>query len=65
MNSTRKSKSTIRRLIEYAGPYWLEILGIAALNLLLTPVALLAPLPIKIIVDSVIGDGPCRRSSRV
>jgi ATP-binding cassette, subfamily B, bacterial len=47
-----------RRLLRQARPYWLHILGILLLSLLATPLALLAPLPLKIAVDSVLGSHP-------
>jgi ATP-binding cassette subfamily B protein len=47
-----------RRLLERARPFALAILGIFALGLLASPIALLAPLPLKIVVDSVLGSHP-------
>jgi ATP-binding cassette subfamily B protein len=47
-----------RRLLEQARPYWLHLTGILVLNLLSTPLALLSPLPLKIVVDSVLGSHP-------
>jgi ATP-binding cassette subfamily B protein len=47
-----------RRLLRFARPYWLHIGGLFALSLAATPIALLTPLPIKIVVDSVIGSRP-------
>ena len=47
-----------RRLLAEARPYWPHILGYLLLSLLATPLALLAPLPLKIAVDSVIGSRP-------
>lgn len=37
---------------------WLHLLGIAALSLISTPLALLAPVPLKIAVDSVLSERP-------
>ena len=45
----------LRRLMRQARPHWAKILGIFALDLLLTPLALLAPLPLMIAVDCVVG----------
>ncbi|MBM4363236.1 MAG: hypothetical protein FJ104_11185, partial [Deltaproteobacteria bacterium] len=45
-----------RRLLRHARPYWAHIAGVFVLSLLGTPLALLAPLPVKIVVDNVIGD---------
>jgi ATP-binding cassette subfamily B protein len=47
-----------RRVLGAARPYWGHIVGIFLLTLLATPIALLAPLPLKIAVDSVLGDEP-------
>jgi len=48
----------IKRLWVQARPFWLHIIGIFVLSLVATPLALLAPLPIKIVVDNVIGSEP-------
>lgn len=47
-----------RRLLREARPYWPHIGGLLVLNLLATPLALLMPLPLKIVVDNVIGSYP-------
>ena len=47
-----------RRLFAIARPYRLHIAGVMLLSLLSTPLALLAPLPLKIVVDSVVGGHP-------
>jgi ATP-binding cassette subfamily B protein len=44
------------RVFREASPYRLHLLGMLALSLMSTPVALLTPLPLKIVVDSVLGD---------
>ncbi len=46
------------RVFREARPYLLHLLGMLALSLMSTPVALLTPLPLKIAVDSVLGDKP-------
>ena len=46
------------RVFREARPYRLHLLGMLALSLMSTPVALLMPLPLKIVVDSVLGDKP-------
>jgi ATP-binding cassette subfamily B protein len=46
------------RIFREARPYQLHLLGMLALSLISTPVALLTPLPLKIAVDSVLGDKP-------
>src|SRR5438093_3677506 len=45
-----------RRLLLEARPYWPHILLLALVNLLATPIALFAPVPLKIAVDSIIGN---------
>jgi ABC-type multidrug transport system fused ATPase/permease subunit len=47
-----------RRVLGEARPYWGHIVAIFLLTLLATPVALLAPVPLKIAVDSLLGDEP-------
>jgi len=47
-----------RRLLREAWPYWPHIAGIFLFSLLSTPIALLVPLPMKIVVDSVLGSHP-------
>ena len=46
----------IRRALGLARPYWPHIAGTFLLTLAATPVALLKPVPLKIAVDSVVGD---------
>jgi ATP-binding cassette subfamily B protein len=47
-----------QRLLRQAKPYWPYIAGIFLLNLLSPLLALLTPLPLKIVVDSVLGSHP-------
>jgi ATP-binding cassette subfamily B protein len=47
-----------RRLLREARPYWLHLVGIFLLSLLATPLALLLPLPMTVVVDCVIGSRP-------
>ncbi|MDQ3431516.1 MAG: ABC transporter ATP-binding protein, partial [Actinomycetota bacterium] len=49
-----------RRLLRQARPYAWRIAGILGLSLLSTPLAVLMPLPLKIVVDNVLGDAPVR-----
>ncbi len=51
----------LRRVFRQARPCWWHLAGILALTLLSTPLALLTPLPLKIVVDSVIGKQPAPR----
>lgn len=46
------------RVLREARRYWWHIGGLLALSLLATPLALLTPLPVKLVVDSVLGDAP-------
>ena len=55
----RRSDLTVyRRLLQFGRPYRLHLVGIVALSLVAPPLSLLAPLPLKIAVDSVIGSEP-------
>src|SRR5207247_8297869 len=47
-----------RRLLQEARPYWFHLAGLFGLGLLASPVALLNPVPLKIVVDSVLGGHP-------
>ena len=47
-----------RRVLSYLRPYWVLALGAAFGSLLATAVGLLAPWPMKILVDSVLGSEP-------
>ncbi len=47
--------SIYRRILHQSRPSWRYVLGIFALELLATPLALLKPVPLKIVVDSVVG----------
>jgi ATP-binding cassette subfamily B protein len=49
------------RLLAQARPYWPHVLAYLLLSLLATPVTLLAPVPLKVAVDSVISDRPLPR----
>ena len=59
---TAKKKYTsfelYRRLLSEARPYWPHISGILILSLLSTPLSMLAPLPLKLAVDTIIGSNP-------
>lgn len=47
-----------RHLLRLAQPYWLHLTGIFLLSLVAAPIALLLALPLKIVVDNVIGNLP-------
>jgi ATP-binding cassette subfamily B protein len=59
--ATRKARVELQlllRLARMARPYWWHLAGVALLSLLAVPLALLAPLPLKIVVDNVFGSQP-------
>ena len=45
----------IKRILVYSRPYWAHIIALFVLTLLATPIALLKPLGMKIIIDSAFG----------
>jgi ATP-binding cassette, subfamily B, bacterial len=47
-----------RRLLLQARPYWPHIAALFFLSLLATPLSLLNPLPLKIVIDSALGSQP-------
>src|SRR3989454_438570 len=47
-----------RRLLRQARPYWLHLAVLFGIGLLASPIALLNPVPLKIVVDSVLGSRP-------
>jgi ATP-binding cassette, subfamily B, bacterial len=56
--SARGDLRLYQRVLEQARPHWTKIIGIFGLELLASPLSLLTPLPLKIAVDSAIGDHP-------
>ncbi|MGH2774332.1 MAG: ABC transporter ATP-binding protein [Actinomycetota bacterium] len=46
------------RVLNQARPYWRHMAGILLLDVIATPLMLLTPLPLKIAVDSVVGNQP-------
>src|SRR5262245_14364283 len=50
--------SLYRRLLRQVWPYWRHIAGVFLLNLLAIPLALLTPVPLKLVVDHVVGSRP-------
>ena len=58
MKPPKADRAILRRMAFEARPYWPHVLGIFLLSLLSTPLTLLTPLPLKIVVDSVIGSRP-------
>ena len=57
----RSDWALFRRLLGEAQPYRPHLLGLFANGLLLAPITMLAPLPLKIAVDSVLGTHPLPR----
>src|SRR5262249_53165100 len=54
----RPSLPLARRLLAQARPYWIQLACILVLDFAAVPLALLAPVPLKIAIDSAIGDHP-------
>ncbi len=61
MKSRYSDWELLKRMMRQARPFWPHVLGIFLLSLLSTPVALLTPMPLKIVIDSVIGSRPLPR----
>src|SRR5690349_6263834 len=57
-NARQAEFKLLRRLVREVGPYWPHITGIFLLSLLGSPLGLIGPLPLKIVVDSAIGSHP-------
>lgn len=51
-------RQLVQRLLIEVRPYWRRMLVIFLVDLLATPLLLLTPVPLKIVVDSVLGDKP-------
>ena len=49
------TKNLIRRIAEYNKPFWPQIALLFLLNLLATPIALLKPYALKLLIDSGFG----------
>src|SRR4051794_40613568 len=47
--------TALRRIVYEVRAYWPHLTGIFLLSLLATPLALLAPFPLKIVIDNVLG----------
>ena len=60
-NSSHPDLTLLRRLLQHARPYWAHVFGIFLLGLVDSPLGLLAPVPLKIAVDSAIGTHPVPR----
>jgi ATP-binding cassette subfamily B protein len=62
--SSRHYGSLYRRILIEARPYWPHLTGVLSLNLLSTPLTLLTPIPLKLVVDSVLGSQPVPETFR-
>jgi ATP-binding cassette, subfamily B, bacterial len=60
----QQTRRLYRQLLLEARPYWPHILLLSLVNLLATPIALLAPVPLKVAVDSIAGSAPLPRFYR-
>jgi ATP-binding cassette, subfamily B, bacterial len=58
MSGSYSDLTLYRRLLAQARPYWPHLGALFGLGLLTTPIALLVPVPLKIVVDSVLGTRP-------
>jgi ATP-binding cassette, subfamily B, bacterial len=58
MSAVSSDLTLYRRLLLQARPYWPHLALLFGLSLVATPLALLAPLPLKLVVDSVLGSRP-------
>ena len=56
MHKSSGNKLLWKRLARLAQPCWPQLAGIVLLSLIATPLALLVPLPLKMTVDSVVGN---------
>lgn len=56
--SQLSSSQLLLRLWRQARPYWAHLAGISLLSILATPLTLLTPLPMKIVVDNIVGSDP-------
>lgn len=57
-SKTSEPRGLSRRFLSEVRPYWGSLLLIFAVDLLATPLMLLAPVPLKMAVDNVVGDQP-------
>jgi ATP-binding cassette subfamily B protein len=64
MNRPSNDLTLLRRLLAHARPHWPAIGGLFLWDLLAVPLALLVPVPLKLVVDSVLGDAPAPAALR-
>jgi ATP-binding cassette subfamily B protein len=53
-----RQRSLAKKLLAQVRPYWPQLAGILLLDLVAVPLALLAPVPVKIAIDSALGGHP-------
>ena len=53
-----RDSTLFKRLLDQTRPHWLPIFGLFLLGLLAAPLTLLVPVPLRIVVDCVIGNAP-------
>lgn len=58
MKSQYSDGALLKRIALEARAYWPHVFGIFLLSLLSAPIALLAPMPLKIVIDNLIGTRP-------
>src|SRR6266404_9273211 len=58
VKGTDNNRGLSGRLWREVRPYWAHLAAVLLLGLLSAPLALLAPLPLKLVVDNVIGTHP-------
>jgi ATP-binding cassette, subfamily B, bacterial len=59
MNEMKLSNySILKRTFRHGRPYWMYIVGIFVLNLMASPISLLKPLALKVLIDSGFGNSP-------
>lgn len=64
VHSRRKSPTVLRRLFAETRAFRPQLAGLIVIDLLLTPLVLLNPVPLKLAVDNVLGDRPPSRLVR-
>jgi ATP-binding cassette subfamily B protein len=53
-----RDSTLFKRLLQQSRPHWLAIFGLFFIGLFATPLTLLVPVPLRIVVDCVIGHAP-------
>ncbi len=58
MTTTHSGRRLYFRLLSEARGYWLQIVGLLLIQVLAAPLKLLMPVPLKIVIDNVLGSQP-------